>query len=123
MEYHPYTTTHVFTQYQLLLFSALAFVFLQKTGLYPPELRSTNLDFDWTYRRALPAIVRGAVWAGREIVDSIMVPVRALLNGAHKIVFKLTGPEGIFARTWTTGAIAFWAVMGLWGFLLLYFFG
>ena len=54
MEYHPYTVTHVITQYQLLLFSALAFVFLQKTGLYPPELRSTNLDFDWVYRKALP---------------------------------------------------------------------
>ena len=22
-----------------------------RTGIYPPELRSTNLDFDWFYRR------------------------------------------------------------------------
>ena len=42
----PYTTTHVVTQLQLLFFSALAFGFLMRTGLYPPELRSTNLDFD-----------------------------------------------------------------------------
>ncbi|MEE4271587.1 MAG: Na(+)/H(+) antiporter subunit D [Thermoanaerobaculales bacterium] len=121
MEYHAYTTTHVITQYQLLLFSALAFVFLQKTGLYPPELRSTNLDFDWTYRRALPAVVRGTVWVGREVIEAVAVPLRAILSGAYKLVYRLTGPEGVFARTWTTGAIAFWAVVGLWGFLLLYY--
>ena len=122
MEYHPYTTTHVITQYQLLLFSALAFVFLQKTGLYPPELRSVNLDFDWTYRKALPAVVRASVRIGRVVVDAILVPVRGLLDRTYRLVYRLHGPEGVFARTWTTGAIAFWAVVVLCGYLL-YFLG
>jgi len=122
MEYHPYTTTHVFTQYQLLLFSALAFVFLQKTGLYPPELRSVNLDFDWSYRKALPAVVRAMVGVGRVVVDAILVPIRGLLDRTYLLVYRLHGPEGVFARTWTTGSIAFWAVVVLCGYLL-YFLG
>jgi hypothetical protein len=39
------------------------------------------------------------------------------------VIYRLTGPTGVFARTWTTGAIAFWAVVGLFGFLLLYLWG
>ena len=56
VEYVPYTTDHVLAQMQLLLFSALAFAVLQRTGIYPPELRSINLDSDWLYRR-LPQLV------------------------------------------------------------------
>jgi multicomponent Na+:H+ antiporter subunit D len=53
--YVPYDLTHTLTQLQLLFFSALAFVWLNKKGLYPPELKSVNLDFEWIYRKALPA--------------------------------------------------------------------
>lgn len=48
--YVPYTYPHVMVQVQLLLFSALAFAWLKLAGIYPPELRSTNLDVDWLYR-------------------------------------------------------------------------
>jgi multicomponent Na+:H+ antiporter subunit D len=123
MAYEPFTTTHVVTQYQLLLFSALAFTFLQLTGLYPPELRSTNLDFDWTYRRALPAVVRGVARVGGGVVGAVAAPVRGLLDRVHWLVYRLHGPEGVFARTWTTGAIAFWAVLVLAASLLLYLVG
>ncbi len=56
VDYVPYTTTHVITQLQLLLFSALAFAVLKRTGIYPPELKATNLDTDWFYR-GLPKLV------------------------------------------------------------------
>lgn len=52
--YTAYDITHVLTQLQLLFFSALAFVWLQKKGLYPPELRSINIDIEWSYRKLLP---------------------------------------------------------------------
>ncbi|NMH60527.1 Na(+)/H(+) antiporter subunit D [Alteromonas ponticola] len=58
-DYKPYDITHTLTQLQLLFFSALAFVWLNKQGLYPPELRSVNLDVDWFYRKALPAVSSG----------------------------------------------------------------
>lgn len=51
--YHVYTAFHVVGQVQLLFFSALAFVTLMRTGLYPPELPSVNLDADWLARRPL----------------------------------------------------------------------
>jgi multicomponent Na+:H+ antiporter subunit D len=46
-----------------------------------------------------------------------------LAGRTYRLIYRLHGPEGVFARTWTTGAIAFWAVLGLFGFLLLYFWG
>jgi len=51
VSYVPYTWAHVTDQYALLLFSALAFTLLMRAGLYPAEIRSTNLDTDWFYRR------------------------------------------------------------------------
>jgi multicomponent Na+:H+ antiporter subunit D len=50
-EYHPYSLTHVVSQTQLLFFSALAFVSLMLLRIYPPELRSVNLDADWLWRK------------------------------------------------------------------------
>jgi multicomponent Na+:H+ antiporter subunit D len=64
MDYVPYTTTHVITQYQLLMFSALCFGFLKLTKLYPPELTSINLDSDWIYRRVLPVGVHALARVG-----------------------------------------------------------
>jgi multicomponent Na+:H+ antiporter subunit D len=49
-DYQPYTVSHVISQTQLLFFSALAFTLLLLAGIYPPEIRSINLDVDWTYR-------------------------------------------------------------------------
>ena len=50
-EYQPYTTSHVIAQTQLLFFSALAFTLLLLSGIYPAEMRSINIDFDWFYRK------------------------------------------------------------------------
>ena len=71
--YNPYDATHVVTQLQLLFFSALAFVTLMQLKIYPPELRSTNLDVDWIWRRLIPRVSRfanrdlrgGVGWSGR----------------------------------------------------------
>ena len=63
------------------------------------------------------------------IADIQMIyPVEAALSRGggdrlHRLVYRLHGPEGVFARTWPTGAIAFWAVLVLCGFLLLYLSG
>ena len=52
VDYHPFTAAHVVGQLQLLLFSALAFIYLMVKGHYPPELVALNLDTDWLYRKA-----------------------------------------------------------------------
>ncbi len=56
VDYIPFDIPHVVEQTQLLFFSALAFVWLQLKGLYPPELKSTNLDSEWLYRKLWPGL-------------------------------------------------------------------
>jgi multicomponent Na+:H+ antiporter subunit D len=59
-DYNPYDLTHVVTQFQLLFFSAAAFAVLMLTNIYPPELRSTNIDFDWFWRKGGRLFYKGA---------------------------------------------------------------
>ncbi len=78
LDYQPYTAFHVVSQLQLLLFSALAFVTLMITGLYPPELRSVNLDADWLlrgplrwgWREAHGVLARGALAFQRLVTET-----------------------------------------------------
>ncbi len=56
VNYWPYDTAHVLAQLQLLFYSALAFVWLNKRGIYPPELHAINIDAEWLYRKALPSV-------------------------------------------------------------------
>ncbi|WP_457551753.1 Na(+)/H(+) antiporter subunit D [Desulfobacula sp.] len=51
VNYIPYTGAHVVGQLQLLMFGALAFALLILSGFYPPEIKSINLDIDWSYRK------------------------------------------------------------------------
>lgn len=50
--YHPYDATHLITQFEILLFSALSYMVLHLKGNNLPELPSVNLDVDWIYRKA-----------------------------------------------------------------------
>ena len=121
VEFQPYTAAHVITQLQLLLFSALAFAVLMRTGIYPPELRSVNLDSDWVYRGLLPACIgfatshlvalqRNAAALAVRFVDRFIV-----------VVFHYHGPHGFLARTWPIGGGALWVLAMLGGFLLIYY--
>lgn len=68
-DYQPYTVSHVLAQTQLLFFSALAFTLLLLAGIYPPEIRSINVDADWIYRRGCRQIYRFCQWAFDGIND------------------------------------------------------
>lgn len=111
VDYVPYTTTHVITQLQLLFFSALAFTVLMKTGIYPPELKSVNLDTDWSYRRVLPTILRwlsgivAVLWAANAAFwHRRWINVIAGLYRSH-------GPEGRMSQVWPTGAMVLWIAL------------
>jgi multicomponent Na+:H+ antiporter subunit D len=91
------------------------------TSADPPELRSTNLDADWFYRKLGPVLVGVAMTAGSAIGARVDAAKRWALGLVYRQVYRLHGPGGLLARTWNTGAIALLAVLGLWGFLLLYF--
>ncbi len=121
VHYEPYTSGHVISQLQLLFFSALAFTWLKLSGLYPPELRSVNLDVEWTYRRWLPAMARGVLRVGglarARVGDALQANATRMLGG----VYRHHGPQGVFARTWPTGSTVLWVALLLGAILILYY--
>lgn len=120
-DYQPYTMSHVFDQMHLLVFSALAFAVLMRTGIYPPELRSINLDFDWSYRRFAPQVVTVVSRASSVWFTAISERGALALRKLVLFVYRYCGPEGLISRTWTTGTITLWVTLLLTAYLLLYY--
>ena len=98
VDYAPYTTTHVVTSLQLLAFSGLAFATLLRTGLYPPELRSTVLDFDFSYRWLGPKLVGWLLAAGGRARQAALSNTVSMLKGLSMLTFQYFGPAGLFAH-------------------------
>jgi len=121
VSYQPYSASHVVAQLQLLVFSALAFAVLMRTGIYPPELRSVNLDSDWFYR------VLFASWAQRatDALQQARATFGRLLRSTGKRLYarihRHHGPQGSLARTWPTGSMALWVTTMLLAWLALYY--
>ena len=119
--YAPYTGSHVLVQVQLLFFSALAFVFLNLVGLYPPELRSVNIDSDWIYRRLLPGAARRGGDAAGAIAARVQEQWRRGLDRLIFLIARQHRPGGALAQTWPTGAAALWILVLLGACLLIYY--
>ncbi len=121
VDYEPYTSFHVVSQLQLLFFSALAFTLLNRFGLYPPELRSTVLDFDWFYRRPLPRLAQAVGGGAMKVWQGGLTVARGFLDGASRWCESLFGIRGLFARTWQVGSIILCVVAMLWVYLVVSF--
>jgi len=121
VDFVPYTGSHVLTQLQLLLFSALAFSVLMRTGIYPPEMRLVNLDSDWLYRRAAPAFLETVAAAGTAAGREMRALLAGPWRGTRAWIERHHGPGGLLARTWTTGGMALWMALFLAGYLLVFY--
>lgn len=121
--YQPYDLTHVLTQLQLLFFSALAFVWLNLRGMYPPELPSTNLDVEWFYRRLAPAFVKRigcalhSAYANME--QQLFILIKRVVHNSYDV--ETESPKGYFARLWPTETMVVWVAILLSGYLVLYY--
>ncbi len=118
VDYAPYTGEHVVSQFQLLLFSGLAFFLL--LGVLKRTMTIT-LDTDWLWRIA-------GRWLARIGVEQTSVAVarfqRGLLLRAERFVLQLYrhhGPQGVLARTWPTGSMVLWVAILLGVYLAFYF--
>lgn len=116
--YQAYTTDHVITQLQLLVFAVLAFVVLIRTGLYPAELRATHLDTDWLYRRLIPDFVNATVKDLSEISHAANARLKRQAERLIAALYRHHGPSGILARTWPTGSMVLWVTLMLAGTLV-----
>ncbi len=108
VDFVPYSMGHVVGQLQLLLFALLAFAWLYRSGIHPPEVRAINLDFDWTYRWLGPRLI-GAVGAAVAAVWRAQAAfwtrrVRRFIDG----LYYSHGPEGRIASVWPTGTMVAW---------------
>ncbi|MQA97438.1 MAG: Na(+)/H(+) antiporter subunit D [Streptosporangiales bacterium] len=119
MHYAPYTTPHVINQLQLLLLASMAFTMLVRTGLYPPEIRSVNLDADVVYRRMLPrtwgALSRTVPRLRRELGP----PIHHLAANLWSATTRPLRPDAKPASPWPTHSMVWWAVIMLGTVLLL----
>jgi multicomponent Na+:H+ antiporter subunit D len=121
VDYHPYTASHVLAQLQLLVFSALAFAVLMRTGIYPPELRAVNLDSDWVYRRLGPDLVAACTSVVSRGLRTLGAAARGLSTGLLRWTLRWHGPGGLLARTQSTGAMALWISALLALYLVMYY--
>ncbi|HHV15896.1 MAG TPA: Na(+)/H(+) antiporter subunit D [Gelria sp.] len=74
VDYVPYTSYHVITQLQLLMFSGLAFFVLLK---YLQRTDTITLDTDWFYRRG-----------GQIVVNFVGTPLVYLVNSLSKACYE-----------------------------------
>ena len=118
VDYKPYTSGHVITQLQLLLFSILAFALLIRYKIYPPELKSTNLDFDWFYRKPLKLMFIGT---GKliDMIYSRSLGIARFAIDKFLTLIAYTHADGkLMSRTTTSGS-AVAVIVALFGLALL----
>ena len=119
VDYNAYSTTHVITQLQLLLFAAAGFAVLYRRGWYPPEIPSLNLDSDWLYRRAWPALWGGlAHLAGRPRALAVRGLPDRTAQGLVRVLQRQFRPGGLMAGPWGTGLMVLWVAVLLVVYLL-----
>ena len=110
--------SHVLAQLQLLFFSALAFVWLNKQGLYPPELHAINLDVEWFYRKLAPSVVNHFYYAARQLRQGLGSLFTSTVQGTRSLLHK-TGLTGHYlAAEWPTGSMVLWIAIILGSYLL-----
>jgi multicomponent Na+:H+ antiporter subunit D len=120
MEYHPYSTTHVLTQLQLLCFGALGFIALMKTGVYPDEKRAVHIDAEILYRKLGPWLVRKTGSAVARVDTYVRASVLELVASVLRVAARSHGLVGPLARSWPTGSTVLWVAILLAGYLLFY---
>jgi multicomponent Na+:H+ antiporter subunit D len=112
---------HNWVWFILLFFSALAFTWLQRSGLYPPELHSTNLDSDWFLRRPIKRLVSATSAAVSPRVASVQRAARYRIKRADRYMPRNQGPYGVMTKTCPTGVTMVWVGVLLVGYLMLYY--
>lgn len=122
--YNPYDATHVLAQTQLLFFSALAFVWLNLMKLYPPELASTNLDVEWTYRRAFPWVWSKIVLVSSKAYQLLAKDLMSKIGMGFNYLARKNDDRlsGLLSRDHPAGSMVLWVVVILATYLVLSLF-
>jgi multicomponent Na+:H+ antiporter subunit D len=113
INYSPYDVTHVVTQLQLLFFSTFAFIWLRRKNLYPSQLRSTNIDSDWFYRKLFPLVWDfSCSYISRVVQYSSGVGLRALAITVTALA-KYSRSDAVLGRGWGINTMLMWLLSTL----------
>jgi multicomponent Na+:H+ antiporter subunit D len=118
VDYSVFTTPHVVNQLQLLLLASMAFTLLVRTGLYPPELRSVNLDTDVVYRRLLPSGARAAARGDTLVEERLGVPLRQHAGRWWRQLARAVRSDPRVTAAWPTHFAVLWVAL-VFGLVLL----
>jgi multicomponent Na+:H+ antiporter subunit D len=118
-DFEPYSSDHVVSQVQLLFWSALAFTLLMRTGIYPPELVSTNLDFDWFYRRLGRDTAQSACRIAASFWQALSLAASSRILSLVELL-RSQYAAGRFSTAMSyTGSMVFWTTLMLAAYLLI----
>jgi multicomponent Na+:H+ antiporter subunit D len=121
VDYAPYTAPHVINQLQLLLLAAMAFTMLIRTGLYPPEVASVNLDADVAYRRIMPSAWNALMQKAFQLREMLGPPLLRIAKRPWDAAVGPLWPDGSVAPPWSTTRMVWWVAVLLGAVLLLTF--
>jgi multicomponent Na+:H+ antiporter subunit D len=117
-DYHAYTTEHVVTQLQLLLFAMLAFFI----GIPLFKRKATiTLDFDWFYRAFGKYILVVIAVIGSFAMRIGAIVARKTVRKFVKALYYIHHPQGLLARNWSLGTTVIWVVAMLGVYMVVYF--
>ncbi|MGE0565067.1 MAG: Na(+)/H(+) antiporter subunit D [Pseudolabrys sp.] len=114
--YVPYTASHVVLYLQLLLFSGLAFFLM--LGWLKRTLTIT-LDTDWLYRRLGFTIAEVVYQLFGRLRELVVLALEAGAQAVDDTLAQRRDRDGVLARNWSTGSMAFWVAIMLTVFLVL----
>jgi multicomponent Na+:H+ antiporter subunit D len=121
MNYSPYDVSHVLSQMQLLFFSALAFTWLKLAGIYPPELKSVNIDVEWVYRKLIPRSLVRICHASGKLNAAMKTGFDNFSQSLINRVMGVRADQGLVAATRTIGGMVMWVALLLATSLILYY--
>lgn len=122
VDYVPYTAAHVITQLQLLMYSALAFTVMMLWKIYPPELKSVNLDTDWFYRKGAIAVLTPLSLLTSRTTNGLFATLTRLKDISLGLLAKSVGPGAWLSRSVDSSGMVVLTMGSLLIFLLLYMF-
>ena len=113
--YEPYTAAHLVAQFQLLLFSGLAFFVML------PMMKRTltiSLDFDWFYRKLLPVTDRAGLSLMQAFNKIFNIGIQQSWQAFQSVFQASRLSQYHLASSWPTGSMVLWIGVILGGYLI-----
>lgn len=120
VDYIPFDATHVIAQLQLLFYSALAFTWLTLKGLYPPELRSVNIDVEWLYRKLFPRCWNSIIIFFTRL-NTFFISIKNLVYTCTRDnLVRFYGQQNVLLRQLDISLLLVWVILFFAGLLVFY---